>query len=213
MCTSGGAGGVTEKTDCQFFLSASFPSGKRGQEVAPYDAGAIADAITAFVRAVFLSGGQLVFGGHPTITPLVLLMGVELDAAGRVDIFQSLWFEDQITSETWRLVESGIGRIHWTERRETLEISLSVMRDEMFRSTSPVAAVFVGGMSGIADEYLRFGNVHPTVPRLALAGPGGAAARLPVDDVPRELRPHLSSRHYPFVASQIVGYFMTLQAG
>lgn len=213
MCAKGGAGGVTANSGSQFFLSASFPSGERGQEVAPYDAGAIADAVTALVRAVFLSGGRMVFGGHPTITPLVLLIGVELEAAGRVDIFQSRWFEDQITPETWRLVESGLGRLHWTERRETLEESLSVMRDEMFTSTSPVAAVFVGGMSGIADEYRRFGSAHPTVPRLALAAPGGAAARLPVEDVPTELRPHLSSRHYPFVASQIIGKFIARESG
>lgn len=192
----------------QIFLSASFPSGERGQQVAPYDAGAIADAVTAIVRAAFLSGGRLVFGGHPTITPLVLLIGAELNAEGRVDIFQSRWFEDRITSDTWRLVESGVATLHWTNRAETLDDSLESMRDEMFASSSPVAAVFVGGMSGIEVEYQTFGIVHPGVPRLALAGPGGAAARLPTDGVPAELQPHLSSRHYPFVASQIVSYFL-----
>lgn len=197
------------KRGSQIFLSASFPSGERGQEVEPYDPGAIADAVTSIVRAVFLSGGQVVFGGHPTITPLVLLIGVELEVEDRVDIFQSRWFEDRITAETWRLVELSIGNLHWTDRRETLAESLSVMRDEMFNSTRPVAAVFVGGMSGITDEYERFRDTHPSIPRLAIAGPGGAAARLPVEDVPVELRPHLRSRHYPFVASQIVANFIT----
>ena len=207
MCAIEGTDGVMKTTDCQIFLSASFPSGERGQQVAPFDAGGIADAVTALVRAIFLSGGRLVFGGHPTITPLVLLIGVELEAAGRVDIFQSRWFEDQVTPETQRLVESGVGELHWTDRRESLDESLHVMRDEMLMSTSPVAAVFVGGMSGIEEEFRAFGDAHPSVPRLALMGPGGAAARLPIEDVPTELRRHLSSRHYPFVASQIVKYF------
>jgi hypothetical protein len=34
------------------FLSPSFPSGERGQRVAPYDPEAIADAVAAIARAV-----------------------------------------------------------------------------------------------------------------------------------------------------------------
>ena len=54
------------------FLSASFPSGKRGTRFEPFDPGAIADAVTAVARAVLVAKGRLLLGGHPTITPLVL---------------------------------------------------------------------------------------------------------------------------------------------
>lgn len=188
------------------FLSASFPSGDRGREVEPYDADAIADAVTAVVRAVLLSDGKVLFGGHPTITPLVLLIGTELRMQHSVDIFQSRWFEDDVTSETLRLVESEVGEIHWTPRLATLEASLHLMRDEMLAFVRPAAAVFIGGMSGIFEEYAILGRAHPGVLRLPLAGPGGAAARLPTNEteLPRRLQGQLSSRHYPFAASLVI---------
>ena len=93
------------------FLSASFPSGERGEKVRPFDASAIADAVAAIVRAVLLNGGKLLFGGHPTITPLVLMIGTELRVQKTVDIFQSQWFSEQITTEMWALAELEVGTI------------------------------------------------------------------------------------------------------
>ena len=188
------------------FLSASFPSGKRGEEVRPFDASGIADAVTAIVRAVLLNRGKLLFGGHPTITPLVLMIGTELRVNRAVDIFQSEWFREQITRETWRLPESDVGTIHWTHRCKSLEESLVEMRTQMLRSVLPVGAVFVGGMSGIWAEYELVGSLRPGIPRIPVAGPGGAAARLPsvCEDVPEALRGEVGSLHYPYVASLIV---------
>ncbi|MGH8300567.1 MAG: hypothetical protein ACRET5_03775, partial [Steroidobacteraceae bacterium] len=91
------------------FLSASFPSGDRGQAFRPYDAEAIADAVVAITRAVLYAGGRLVFGGHPTISPLVLLIAAELDTKGRVDIFQTRYFEGQVPPETLELDKRGYG--------------------------------------------------------------------------------------------------------
>lgn len=188
------------------FLSASFPSGDRGREVEPYDADAIADAATAIVRAVLLSDGRVLFGGHPTITPLVLLIGTELRVQHSVDIFQSRWFEEDVTRETLRIVESEVGEIHWTPKLASREDSLQLMRDEMLAFARPTAAVFVGGMSGITEEYAIFGRAHPGVLRLPLSGPGGAAARLPTSEteLPTRLQGQLGSRHYPFLASLII---------
>ena len=95
------------------FLSASFPSGTRRTSFEPFDPGAIADAVTAVVRAVLVAKGRLLFGGHPTITPLVLMVASELDAKGAVDVFQSRWFEDQITRETRALQDAGFAAVHW----------------------------------------------------------------------------------------------------
>ena len=188
------------------FLSASFPSGQRGDEVRPFDASAIADAVAAVVRAVLVNGGKLLFGGHPTITPLVLMIGSELGVQNAVDVFQSQWFRDRITGETWTLARLHVGTIHFTPRRGSLEESLAEMRRQMLEFVVPTGAIFVGGMSGILDEYRLVGSIRPGVPRIPVVAPGGAAAQLPLDraDVPEKLRQEVDSRHYPFVASRIV---------
>ena len=187
------------------FLSASFPSGERGQRYEPFDPGAIADAVTAVVRAVLVADGKLLFGGHPTITPLVLMVAKELDRKEAVDVFQSSWFEDQMTPETDALEQAGHGQIHWTPRSSSKEQSLHAMREQMLRHDCALAAgVFVGGMEGVVEEHEQFVEYRPGVPRVALRGPGGAAARLPLDEGAEILGGLVTSRRYPFVASRLV---------
>ena len=70
-------------------ISASFPSRERGERFQPYDAMAVADAVAAVVRVTLAMDGSVVLGGHPTITPLVLMIGSEFGLKQRVDIFQS----------------------------------------------------------------------------------------------------------------------------
>lgn len=204
------------------FLSASFPSGERGEKFQPYDAAAVADAVAAVVRAIFAMDGRVVFGGHPTITPLVLMIGSEFKLKERVDIFQSKLFEDKITPETRMLIDSGIGCLHWTRRceipvasrspalmqKEILNGSLALMREEMLNSIrrSAAAAVFVGGMEGISEEYKYCKKMLPQVPKIPIAGPGGAAAQLPMADV-RKLgvdEELIRSECYPFVAARVI---------
>ena len=187
------------------FLSASFPAGERGQRFQPYDPGGIADAVTAVVRAVLVRNGRLTFGGHPTITPLVLMVASELDSKGHVDVFQSRWFKDQLTPETRALATAGYGSIHWTPKYLTKEKSLQTMREKMFGDDrTVVAGVFVGGMEGIVEEYELFAQFQPKVPRITLVGPGGAAATLPLDEAKGVLGDHVKSRRYPFVAAVMV---------
>ena len=187
------------------FLSASFPSGTRGTSFEPFDAGAIADAVTAVVRAVLVAKGRILFGGHPTITPLVLMVASELDAKCAVDVFQSQWFEDQITRETRALQEAGFGAIHWIPQRATREGSLQAMREAMLRHDRKlIAGVFVGGMDGVLEEYELFQRFQPRGPRVSLVGPGGAAAKLPLDEARSVLGEHVESRRYPFLASVLV---------
>ena len=188
------------------FLTASFPSGERGERFRPYDAAAVADAVAALVRAILSMDGSVVFGGHPTITPLVLMIGSELRLTHSVDIFQSKWLEDKITPETRKLIDSGVGRLHWTRRRETLDESLDLMRREMLGSIRPSAAVFVGGMEGILSEYEHCRRLLPQAPKIPIAGPGGAAAQLSMADahaldVDEEL---IRSECYPFVAARVL---------
>lgn len=190
------------------FLSASFPSGERGKAVGPYDPSAVADAVTALVRAVLSRSGRLLFGGHPTITPLVLAIAMEHRAKHSVDVFQSEWFRGRVTPETQRLADRGYGEIHWTERRGDLDRTLRTMRRRMLDYGHIAGAVFVGGMDGIEEEHRMFGHMLPGVPRIPVRAPGGAAARLRTMDaeVPEHLARHLDSRAYPLLSSKIVDY-------
>ena len=187
------------------FLSASFPSGERRARFEPFDSGGIADAVTAVVRAVLAAKGRLIFGGHPTITPLVLMVASELDVEGAVDVFQSQWFKDEITRETRALEKAGFGAIHWTPEQATREKSLETMREEMLgHDRKLVAGVFIGGMDGVREEYELFQRFQPRAPRVSLVGPGGAAAKLPMNEARSVLGSHVESRRYPFVASVLV---------
>ena len=159
------------------FLSASFPSVERSKEFR-FDASATADAVTAVVRAVLANKRKLLIGGHPTITPLVLMIGKEVGAEYAVDVFQSRWFESEISEETEELFHSGVGTIHWTPEHESEDKSLRCMRKNMLDFVEPVGAVFVGGMSGIWEEYALVANRWRDVPLIPIAGPGGATAFL-----------------------------------
>lgn len=190
------------------FLSASFPSGERGKAVQPYDPSAVADAVTALVRAVLSRNGRLLFGGHPTITPLVLAIAMEHRSKHSVDVFQSEWFRGRLTSETQRLASLGYGDIHWTERRHDLDRTLKTMRRRMLSFGHIVGAVFVGGMDGIEEEHRMLGHMLPGIPRIPVRGPGGAAARMLTmeAEVPEYLARQLDSRAYPLLLSKIVEY-------
>lgn len=94
------------------FLSASFPSGERGKRFMPYDASGIANAVSAFARAILCSKGRLLFGGHPTITPLVLMIARELRVKRSVVVFQSEWFRDQQLPENDEMETEELG-IAW----------------------------------------------------------------------------------------------------
>lgn len=203
VCSSGG--NMTSLGQKCVFLSASFPSGERGSDFKPFDPGAIADAVTAVVRAVLAAEGRLLFGGHPNITPLVLMVASELGAKGAVDVFQSRWFEDQITRETRALQERGFGAIHLIPERATREESLQTMRMAMLGDDRKlIAGVFIGGMEGVLEEYELFHEFQPCVPRVSFVAPGGAAAKLPIAEASDVLGKHVASRHYPFVASVLI---------
>ena len=187
------------------FLSASFPSGKRGEQFKPYDASGIADAVSVFSRAILGSNGMLAFGGHPTITPLVVMISRELRVKGSVLVFQSSWFEDQRLPEVDEIEDEKLGFVRWTPKVGELGDSLRRMREEMIRPMRYAGALFIGGMEGIRDEYAMVKEWSPNTPCIPVAGPGGAAAKLPMRDWKAlGLVPLERSRAYPFMALKFV---------
>lgn len=159
------------------FLSASFPKGERGAAVSPFSTRDISSAATAVVEATLREGGQLVFGGHPTITPIVHQIAEILGAGNLVHLYQSELFEPDFPDEV-RLLESELGA------RLTLvpkvpgdqAASLSAMRQLML-DQNLTHAFFVGGMSGILEEYQAVLARTAAVCNI-MEYPGGMAARL-----------------------------------
>jgi hypothetical protein len=160
------------------FLSASIPSGERAAQFLPSDSARITGVVTTMARAILRENWRLVFGGHPTITPLILLIAGQEDRHGQVEVFQSEWFAEQITDETRQLERLGLGRIVWTRRRDTLPESLDEMRRQALSASGLIGAGFIGGMEGIVEEFQLAGSLFPGRTRFRIGGPGGAARYL-----------------------------------
>lgn len=154
------------------FLSASVPTreGYRRPSEAAFE---VEQAVVSLVRAVLAEDGRLVFGGHPSISPLVASVAAEyirpvIDArAPRILIYQSRAFEHVLPDETWEMHQLGYAHIVWTPavkgerfdpavRSEQCLDSLQAMRTALLNETDPATMVAVGGMEGVEREVALF---------------------------------------------------------
>ena len=153
------------------FLSASVPNIE-----SPFykkcDPVLIQAALRSFLFTV-LGRKHLVFGGHPSISPLILAacedLGIENQNA--VTIFQSEHFSASFPEDSLQFanfITTPVG--------ESLQGSLDIMRNQMFSTYHYDGAVFIGGKEGIVAEYELFKQLCPEAAVLALKSPGGAAA-------------------------------------
>lgn len=129
-------------------------------------------AVVVCVQHILAAGGRMIFGGHPTITPLVhyVAQDMVLDA-GAIDLFQLRRFEKEAPQE---IHDQQIFRsVNWVgdvSGQASLEEELGLMREEMVRAAQ--AGIFLGGKTknysgsrpGIRDEYERYLNRHPEGP-------------------------------------------------
>lgn len=170
----------------------------------------IEEAVICLARAVLANGGQLVFGGHPSISPLISVISEEYidedeERGGHapglmamqgdrydemqvgvppVVIYQSRYFEDKIPHETRMMLAQGHAFVRWTpEVKGDLKASLLLMRDAMIASHEiPLdAMVCIGGMEGVEDEADLFVKANKGKPVFLLKSTGGAAALLADD--------------------------------
>ncbi len=156
------------------FLSAGIPDQPaRGPYVETSDPIAIRDAVRALTAVCLTKGHELVFGGHPAITPLVWQVADSLGMSSRVFIFQSQEFKDAVPREA-RFFEN----IVWVPSGETRAESLRLLRTRMLGSRQFIAAVFIGGMDGVEAEYALFRRMHPNVRVFPVFTTGGAAKNL-----------------------------------
>ena len=141
----------------------------------------------AFARVFLTAGAEVVTAAHPTIAPLLLYVAAELpvDRPRRIVTYQSGLFDEVMPAATRRFQQEEIGRFETTpaapgERAVPGEWdeSLLMMRRQMLSETQPCAAVFVGGMEGITDEFALFSEMFPEAPTYPIGRPGGEARRL-----------------------------------
>lgn len=158
----------------EIFLSASVPQRGRGNFDESSDPFLIQFAVRELIT-VCLGRRRIVWGGHPSITPMVHAVcrdfGLEVEAP--VLLYQSTYFQDQFPEDNKYFQTVLVEGVN-----ESLSDSLELLRTTML--SRPIdAAVFIGGMEGIFHEYDIFRSLHgPDATVLALGAPGGAAREL-----------------------------------
>ena len=162
------------------FLSASVPERELDRFVP--DPVAIREAIRALV-AETVRDRMLVFGGHPAISPLVEHAARDLQATDNVIIYQSMYFEKKIPD-----VAKKFRNLRWTPADPAgQDASLTLMRTQMIHSTPFEAAVFIGGMDGLFEEWTIFTSRYPDAPAFPVASTEGAARIIWTNWNPRNL--------------------------
>jgi sulfur relay (sulfurtransferase) DsrC/TusE family protein len=158
------------------FLSASVPDPKRAPEFAETsNSVAITSAVRALVH-VTLGRRVLVWGGHPAITPMIKVVAEEmgLEYGEWVKLYQSLYFKDQFPQDNEKF-----GNVVYTENIENdRDKSLRHMREQMFSENNFRAAIFVGGMAGIIDEFEIFAQLQPGKDIIPVLSTGGATLKI-----------------------------------
>lgn len=165
----------------KIFLSASVPSSDNSfyEQCDPM---LIQASLRTFLYTV-VGRKHLVFGGHPTISPLILAVCEDLGVDNRaaVTIYQSKYFAKVAPKVNLRF--ENLIEVDSTGDRQS---SLELMRRAMFRHHKFEAAVFIGGQQGIVDEHKQFKSYHPRAKVIALRSSGGASASIELLPTPEE---------------------------
>lgn len=179
----------TTVMDRPVFLSGSIPDPERW--AGEFHTLEITDAVVAAARAILTAGGVILTAAHPTVAPLLLYVASEFPHTDRpgVVLYQSRLFDDDelLHPAIRQFAALGAGEVHWTDAVPGDEpvpgrwnASLDLMRRAMFGNLQPVAAIFIGGMEGVRQEFDLFTDLFPGRPVYPVARPGGEAASLSV---------------------------------
>lgn len=163
---------MVEKKLNKIFLSASIPYQDRDPKFyQTADIIAIRDAVKALATVV-IPNSNLIWGGHPAITPLIRFVMDKMgaDVKEHVTIYQSNFFkeyfpEDNLAFENIKIIKENIDR----------DKSLFDMRNAMIKGNDFKVGIFIGGMEGVEEEFLMFKSAHPNALLLPIASTGAAA--------------------------------------
>lgn len=154
------------------FLSASIPLQDRHEKYwQTADNIAIRDSVLA-LASVALPNFKLIWGGHPSITPLIaqVLRYKGVDVQRSVTLYQSLYFKPSFPSEN-----KDVAHIIKTDDLGNRDTSLAEMRNRMLSDNEFHAGIFIGGMDGVEEEYALFCEMHPQAKVFPIASTGAAA--------------------------------------
>lgn len=160
----------------QVFLSASIPLVERNPSYyETADVIAIRDCVSSLAK-IILPNFRLVWGGHPSITPLIssVLESIDVNIKEHVHLYQTDYFRQMFPVENEEFSESLIVTDNIGSRDE----SLSLMREKMIVNNDFVAGIFVGGMEGVIDEFELFTQSNPEAMVLPMASTGAAALEI-----------------------------------
>lgn len=154
------------------FLSASIPYPDRDKKF--YDTAdivSIRDAVRALATVV-IPKAHLIWGGHPSITPLIrfVMDRMNIDLKKHITLYQSLFFEEYFPPDNF-----AFENIVLTETKNNRDESLVLMRSKLINENDFKVGIFIGGMEGINDEYVMFKERHPNALILPIASTGAAA--------------------------------------
>ncbi|PTT73798.1 MULTISPECIES: hypothetical protein [unclassified Chryseobacterium] len=153
------------------FLSASIPLPDRdSQYFETADIIAIRDAIIALTTVV-LPHHRIIWGGHPSITPLIyyVMTKLNLNTQEHVRLYQSRFFEEDFPEDNESFTD-----IVFTENLKDSELSKKRLRERMLDENNFVAGIFIGGMEGILAEHEMFKERFPDAIILPIASTGAA---------------------------------------
>ena len=192
-------------SSCTIMLSASVPSKKRSAKYhldyakIPHAQLQIEEAVIGLARNIFQAKGRIIFGGHPSISPLVASVASEFNSDHELEkstrfteyekpviIYQSRAYEPVIPQQTINLLRSAYAEVNWTDARNgeiydgsmdgnsQCKASLEFMRREMMKK--PIdALVCMGGMEGVENEFDLFREIHSDKPIFLMMSTGGAS--------------------------------------
>ena len=164
---------ATTKKTKNIFLSASIPLPERDEKyIGTADIIAIRDAVIALTTVV-LPHHRLIWGGHPSITPLIyyVMERLNLNIQEHITLYQSIFFE-----ETFPKDNNNFKTIVFTDIIDNdIEKSLLHMRNRMLDESEFSAGIFIGGMKGVEEEFDMFVEKYPNALVLPIASTGAAA--------------------------------------
>lgn len=154
------------------FLSASIPLKERDPKY--FDSAdiiAIRDSVIALATVV-LPNHRLIWGGHPSITPIIyyVMERLGLKVQDHVLLYQSKFFEKFFPEDN-----NKFENVILTENTDEVESSKLLMRTRMFSENHFVSGIFIGGMEGIEDEFKLFREFHPKALILPISSTGAAS--------------------------------------
>jgi len=170
-------------------LSASIPDVRRDPKFWQPDKFVLIRESIRALASVVLPKAFLIFGGHPAITPIVRQVGARLDCLHNALLFQSAFFEKDFPFDN-RYFTPGKNYII-TDPLENRDKSLKLMRSKMICTGDNAkerkqrlgreeydAAIFIGGMEGVIEEFNLFRQCHPQKPTYPVASTGAAAGEI-----------------------------------